>query len=413
MPPETIFRRFEMAAWSPTEIRVPFSTREEEVGAALDRVRDAHLLRRDGIHTLDFFGTGGLWPYFSWIFDEPLPNLKHLSISKALSPSIAIPPIDSIGKCLETLSIHNVEIPASLRYLCSLKKLRIDISSARYLMVDQLTTLLDSVPRLETFFLTCTDPDDPLPNESQPKHVVTLSHLTSLRLVAPVSEVESMLDHLSLPAIDSLTLCSVDSVSSQIRLCGFQNIIVDYRFKGTPNFPRSTTSGTQVRMCGFQTDRHPMRAPGGWAELFPAMDRIVPLSVTELEVTRDTLDERRWREFAERRPGVRSIVSSYDSKNFALSRGLWRALSPNHPPHPAVLFPKFESVTLKAEHPSMIPSAALCCLRMRSEAGFKLKRLEVQGTGKLCHAGRQAEDFRPLADVFVYSEAPMRLWDMR
>ena len=110
---------------------------------------------------------------------------------------------------------------------------------------------------------------------------------------------------------------------------------------------------------------------------------------------------------------MRSIVSSYDSKIFALSKGLWRALSPNHPPHPTVLFPKLESVTLKAEHLSMIPSAALCSLKMRSEAGFKLKRLEVQCTGTLRNVGRQVEDFKPLADVFVYSEAQMRLCDIR
>jgi len=81
MPPEGIFRRFEMAAWSPAEIRVPFSTREKEVGAALDSVRSASRLRRDRIHTLVFDGTNSLWPHFSWILNESLPDLKHLTIS--------------------------------------------------------------------------------------------------------------------------------------------------------------------------------------------------------------------------------------------------------------------------------------------------------------------------------------------
>jgi len=194
--------------------------------------------------------------------------------------------MDSIGKCLETLSIHGVEIPASLRHFCNLKKLRIDISSARYLMVDQLITLLDSVPRLETFSLRCTGQDDQLPNEIQPKRVVTLSNLTSLKLVAPASKVESILDQLSLPAIDSLTLCSPDSVSSTIHLGGFQNILVDYRFKGTPNSPRSTTSARKLGCAGSRWIVTRSLPPRDWTDLFPAVDKIVPLSVTELEITR-------------------------------------------------------------------------------------------------------------------------------
>jgi len=59
-------------------------------------------------------------------------------------------------------------------------------------------------------------------------------------------------------------------------------------------------------------------------------------------------------------------------------------------------------------------SAMLCCLRMRSEAGFikKLERLEVQRTGKHRDVGCKAEDFRSLVDVFVYSEASIQLWEI-
>jgi len=379
-PAEAIFRRFEMAAWSPTEIHVPYGHPEEVVGAALDGVRDASQLRRDRIHTLDFRGTASLWPHFSWIFDEPLPNIKHLSIS-AENTGIAIPLMDSIGKPLETLSIHNVGIPPSLRHFCSLKNLRIGHSSACDFTMYQLITLLDSSLCLETFSLEHARSNDLLHDYSQPKRVATLPHLNSLKLSAPTSEIVYILDHLSLPAIDSLTLDSSDLGCS-----------------------RFTSSGTKVIMGGFLLDRH---ALGNWTKLLSATYRMVPLSVTELEIARDTVDERNWREFAERRPGVRSIVSSYEPRNCGLSKGLWCALSPDHRRHPTVLFPKLESITLKAEHLSMIPTAALCCLRMRSDAGFKLKRLEVQGTGKLRNVGRKAEDFRPLADEFVYSEAPI------
>ena len=133
-----------------------------------------------------------------------------------------------------------------------------------------------------------------------------------------------------------------------------------------------------------------------------------PLSVTKLELIQDRFDESHWREFARLRPEVHSISSSYEAKNYG-SSGLWYALLPDHHHRFVTLFPKLESVILKAEHLSMIPLSVLDCLRMRSLAGFKLKRLEVQDTGKIRHVGRQPKDFEQLADVFVYCEAPIQL----
>ena len=110
-------------------------------------------------------------------------------------------------------------------------------------------------------------------------------------------------------------------------------------------------------------------------------------------------------EFARQRPG---LCSTYTVKSHE-SEGLWHALLPDKSNPSATLFPKPESVTLKAEHLSMVPPLVLGCLRMRSEAEFKLKRLEPQDTRKLRDTGRQPEDFQALADVFVYWGVPIRL----
>ena len=399
MPPKNIFRWFELAAWSPTEIHACGYEDEEEIEAALDRVRSACKLRRGGIHTLEFKSNSSVWPHFSWIFDEPLPNLKHLSIRAKVDLDFTIPLIDAIGKQLESLSVQGVDVHATSYHFYNLRNLHIDDSPT--LTMDRLITILESSPRLETLslgdWMSCDD--------AQPRGVVTLSHLSSLRLKVPVWRAASILDHLVSPVIDNLILAPAGELSD-VRPLFQKDILANRLLKATPNFPHIDSSNT-VRMGGFQWEGC---LDSEWAEIFLEMCRMVPLSVTEFEMTRDTLDEEHWRGFARRRPEVRSIVSSYECKNFGRSSGLWRALLPDHRDRPTALFPNLESVTLKAEHLSMIPSVALRCLRMRSEAGFKLKRLEVQDTcDKIRHVGRQPEDFKSLADVFVYCEAPTKL----
>ena len=405
--PHNFFRRFELAAWSPTEIHVFGCCREdEEIGAALERVRGACQLHRDKIHTLEFAGTSRLWSHFSWIFDEPLPDLKDLRLSFAKHGAFDIPIslTDAVGTHLETLSIENAALPASSYSFYNMRNLRIAYSPE--LTVQRVVTILDSSRRLETLSLSYYR--HPLHNDSQPvKRVVTLSHLRSLSLDAPPSIAASILDRLYLPAIDTLAVPLKGLTPSDIQLFFTNKILASHLLKATPNSPYLISHET-ARMGGFQLDRSPT-CTSNWADIFPAMHEMVSSSVTELEMIRDTLDERHWREFARRRPDVHSIVSSYESTNYGRSKGLWCALLPDRHGHPAVLFPKLESVTLKAEHLSTIPSIALRCLRMRSEAGFKLKRLEVQDTcGKIRHVGRQPEDFRSLADEFVYRETPAK-----
>jgi len=60
----------------------------------------------------------------------------------------------------------------------------------------------------------------------------------------------------------------------------------------------------------------------------------------------------------------------------------------------ATLFPKWaETINWKAEHLSVIRPSVLDCLKIRSEAGFELKRLKAQGASKHRRAGRQSEMF--------------------
>jgi len=407
MPPESILKRFELAAWRPTEIYVHAHTPEEvkTVGAALKKVRSTRQLHRDKVHALEINGLTHLWPHFSWIFDGSLPNLRHLSISATTGPGIAIPLTESIGKNLETLSIRDVRIPA-LHCYYNLRNLRIHFSSTynmRPPTLCQLIAILKSSSRLETF--SYARPDSWPPDTSQPRGVATLSHLSSLRLETCTSEVTSILDHLSPPAIDSLYLNPPGFKPSDIHLFFRNDVLANRLWKGTPNFPHFT-SHFVAGMGRFQLHGN---QDTDWKEVFSVIREMVPLSMTELGIARDTLDEGYWREFARRRPEVRSIVSSYGPENYGPSKGLWCALLPDCR-HPITLFPKLESVTLKGEHLSTIPPMVLHCLRMRSEAGFKLKRLEVQDTsGKIPRVGRQPEEFRSLADVFEYREAPKQL----
>ena len=129
----------------------------------------------------------------------------------------------------------------------------------------------------------------------------------------------------------------------------------------------------------------------GWhadrKNLFLLMHRMVPPSVTELEIVRDTFEESYWREFVRLRPEVRSATSSYEAKALRLNR-LWHALLPNRRCRSATPFPKLKSSVLKAEHLSMIPLLVMGCLRMRSKVGLKLKHLELQDTGNTWHTGR-------------------------
>ena len=209
---------------------------------------------------------------------------------------------------------------------------------------------------------------------------------------------------LNLPSITSLTLNLSELEPSHVRLIFPNDILTNRLFKFTPDLPQFTQSG-MIRMGDLQIT-------SGLAnhkdEIFLMMYNMVSLSVTELETIPDMLDESDWRVFARQRPEVCSISSSYSAKN-NWSGGLWGALLPDKRNPSTTLFPKLKTLTLKAEHLSMIPRSVLDCLKMRSEAGFKLERLDLQDTGKIRHVGRQPEEFRALADAFVYCEVPITL----
>ena len=408
-PPEKLVKRFEMAAWSPTEIyaHLFMESGGKKVKAALDSVRSGCRLSRDRIHTLEFCGKVDVWPHFSWIFDEPFPNLKHLSISFVMSPNLVVPLVASIGSHLETLSIDNVKIPVSSHLFCNLKNLHVGFSqkrNVRPLAMHQLITMLNSSPCLETLSLSQIRPKALGSDDGQPRRIATLSHLKSFKLKDRTSEAVSILDRLNLPAIVSLTLDLSEFVPSDILLLLRNDSLADRLFNDTPrNTPHYTPEA--VRMGGLELEHG---LTGEWEEVFLLVHMMAPLSVTKLEIIQDRFDECHWREFARLHPEVRSVSSSHRAKDYR-SIGLWRALLPNYRDRSATLFPKLEFVVLKAEHLSMIPLLALECLRMRSEAGFKLKRLEVHDTGKLRQVGRQPEVFGSFADIFVYCEAPIEL----
>ena len=397
-----MLKRFEMANWRPTEIYAHTSKGGERVKNALDSVRDAGQLCRDRIHTLEFRGKSDAWPHFSWIFDEPFPNLEHLTVFVEVASTFHTPLTVSIGKHLETLSIENVSIPASSHLFHNLKNLHVGFLRDHtdwQVTIHQLIAILNASPRLETLSLGQICPSVSLHDEGQSKCIATLLHLKSLALTAPVSDPASIMYYLILPSITSVTLHFSSLQLHHIRFIFPDDIPTDRLCKVTPNFPHFAQSGT-IRVDSLQL-AHEHRE-----NIFLLICRMVPLSVTELEIIRDMFDESRWREFARLRPGVCSISCHYDVENYRFN-GLWCALLPDMSNPSATLLPKLESITLKAEHLSMIPLLVRDCLRMRSEAGFKLKRLEVQDTGKLRHAGRQPGEFQALADVFVYCEEPI------
>ena len=409
LPPETMLKRFEMADWGPVEIYAHVLIKEgkERVKAGLDSVRDAARLRRDRIHTLEFHGEPDVWPHFSWIFDEPLPNLKHLSISTALYRRLVIPPSNTLSGHLQALSISDIATTWPSHLFSKLKDLHMEFSSSFDPPGNQLITALKASPHLETLSLKCRSPNVLPQSGWQSNRIVELSHLKSLRLVATAPESIFVLTHLKLPAITSLDLDSGTFDLSHLHHVLSGGILPKGLFEAAPNSPYFMGLWP-IRIGGLRVTGSRSLGDSELREILLPAHEVVPLSATTLEITQDHFRESHWREFARLRPEVHSISSAYKAKN-SRSIGLWRALMPNKNNPSATLFPKLETVVLKAEHLSMIPRFALDCLRVRSEVGFRLKRLEVHDGGMLRHIGRQPEVFRSLADVYVYCETPINL----
>ena len=127
-------------------------------------------------------------------------------------------------------------------------------------------------------------------------------------------EIASILNNPNPPcAIASLTLGLGGFTPSHLHPFFPDDILAGRLFKYTPqNFPHIACSNA-LRMGGLKLARG---WSGDWKELVILMCRIVPLSMTKLEIIQYVLDESHWEEFARLRTEVRCISSSCDSKNY-------------------------------------------------------------------------------------------------
>jgi len=125
------------------------------------------------------------------------------------SPGFPILLTVSIREHSGTLSIGNVSIPASLHLFHNLKNLHVDLSQACNgwpATMRRLIAILNVSPRLEVLSLGYIGPNVSLHGDKRSKRVAAIFPLKSLALAAPASEVMSVMDHLNLPSIASLTL---------------------------------------------------------------------------------------------------------------------------------------------------------------------------------------------------------------
>lgn len=115
------------------------------------------------------------------------------------------------------------------------------------------------------------------------------------------------------------------------------------------------------------------------------------LFATGLETIQDMFDKIRWRGFAH------LLRHQEPEAELVVVCDVAQSLPSLHYPFSETRLCYLEGGILEHELPSV-----LHCLRVHSEAGIKVKHLEVQGTSKIRHVGQQPEDFRPLANVFVF-----------
>ena len=400
---------------------------DETARAVMEYWREKAEFHGHRLHTLTLYGVPSDVTDFSWIFERPLPRLRHLTIHLSGPPDdeggewslpdseLALLPITlqlPMDMPLRTLSLRNATLPWSSSLFTGLRELRLnfgDCNSPMVIAEDELFGLLGASPQLESLLLKQVGPRTPLlTNVRQFAHeeAVRLPSLTSLWLENSPEVVGYMLARIGTPVVTSLHIRSRVSPQDVARSL---NLLVpndppQKRLLSNPpvfgiDIPTYTTSdiipvniGSLKMVFDFDLDD----AENISNAIVAHLQTLVPPSLTTLKIdySRFGLDELRWREFFITHPDVRSIECSGSSRESG-SEPLWDALSPTGTEAPPC--PKLESISLFIHTASR---HLLDCLLKRKNAGFELEYLKatdvVDGlAGEFSHLVKTFERGRP------------------
>ena len=357
------------------------------------------------LHTLDLYGIPSDFTHFSWIFEQPLPRLRHLTVTLSGPPDdeggefsldaaeVALLPVTlqlPMDMPLRVLCLRNATLPWSSSLFSGLRELYLDVKDCPApveISEDELLKILDASSQLERLSLVQIGPRTPVWNNIRQftrERTVRLPSLVYLWLENSPEVVGYILAHIDTPAITSLQIRArvpLQDVARSLNLMVPDDAVQKRLVSNPPVFEISTNEdgelgsvfvniGSFKMWFDFDLDDAEIVGDSIIAHLQP----LVPSSTTALKIDYSGigLDELRWREFVVSHPEVRSIECSNLSGE-PMFGSLWGALSPTGT-EPVPPCTKLESISLPNNPAS---TRLLNCLLNRKKAGFELKYLKA------------------------------------
>ena len=367
----------------------------------LDHWRDTQVLHGHRLHTLKLSGVSADLTHFSWIFERPLPRLRHLEIN-FFGPfdddeyeELPIP--EPVALCLpqdlqlRVLHLSNATLPWSSNIFTGLSELHMSFRGCDAVVeisADELLGIFEASPRLEDLSLAQVRIKIPATKgEAQftPTRIAKLPNLVSLKLDNLPGFVGYTLIHMDTPAISSLQIRSHVLPLEVWWILGF--FFLDQRVPGPkrlfPNPPVFGISVTDEDGCSdsveiviggfklrfdFDADEEELVH----SAIMACILTLVPPSVAILELDDMEVGVQEWKEFFRSHPEVHSIKFPKQS-TYPMPEALWSALSPAETDEEP-LCPKLDSVSISTVSPDTL---LLSCLQNRKNAGFGLRHLEI------------------------------------
>ena len=397
--------------------------RRNDARKALDHWRDNRALHGHRLHTLELSGLSSDIARFSWIFERPLPRLRHLKIhffgrvDDDSEDERELPILEPVALQLPTdltlrvLDLSNAALPWSSSVFAGLSELHLgfsDYGAVVEISADELLGILDASPRLESLSLVQVRVKIPTTNgepQYAPTRIAQLPNLASLTLDNFPEFVGYTLFHMNTPAINSLHICSHVIPAEVSWSLGFffpDCRLPDRLFQNPPVFridptALDTFASIYVTIGAFEMqfkfDYHMEEA--GRSAIATCVFPLVPPSVATLDLCYVQCSEEEWSEFFRLHPEVRSLDFSESSKE-PVPGLLWNVLSPAGVGE-APLCPKLDSISSSPSTP------LLNCLRNRKKAGFGLRRVDFWDLD-----GEMAEEFSSLVEVLNIKSSEMK-----
>ena len=390
----------------------------------LDNWRDKQEFRGHRLHTLEFYGSPSRFTHFSWILERPLPRLERLKINitesideDEIEISISNPvalqlPIDMP---LQVLDLRNVTLPWSSHRFTGLRELHLNFRDCETIVTipeHELFGIFDASPQLERLSLVQVGQKVPVKDGEPPKRILQFPNLTFLKLDNSPEVVKYTLAYMDLPVVASLEIRSylpLDMAQSLNSL--FPDDRLPTRLFPNPPIFAVRSAGNEAEDVSIEIDIGSIKLrfdfPWGDGEfgrnvVMSCTPRLVPPSVTTLQLDYTQFDERGWREFFMSHPEVRSIECT-EFCGIPVSRSLWDALSLAEGEDTGVPCPRLESIFITSYTDQVSFTPLSDCLRNRQTAGFKLRHLKILDYHRLM-THRHSEEFRPLVEVVEANE---------